>query len=98
METNLPQGWIECSLGEILTAKKGKKPASVINEPKAGYAPYILIDEMEGKLVRAYTNDPKVLIIDSDVRLETCILRVLNHQWYQHHKGQKYLAKFNKNT
>ena len=64
MENNLPQGWVECSLGEILTAKKGKKPASVINEPKAGYVPYILIDEMEGKPVRAYTNDPKVSIID----------------------------------
>jgi type I restriction enzyme S subunit len=64
MENNLPQGWVECSIGEILTAKKGKKPASVINEPKAGYVPYLLIDEMEGKPIRTYTNDPKVAIID----------------------------------
>jgi len=64
MENNLPKGWVECSLGEILVAKKGKKPASVINESKAGYVPYILIDEMEGKQIRAYTNDPKVSIID----------------------------------
>lgn len=64
MENNLPQGWVECSLGEILTAKKGKKPSSVINEPRAGYVPYILIDEMEGKPIRNYTNDPKVSIID----------------------------------
>ena len=64
MENNLKQGWVECSLGEILTAKKGKKPASVINDPKEGYVPYILIDEMEGKPIRTYTNDPKVSIID----------------------------------
>jgi len=64
MENNLKQGWVECSLGDILTAKKGKKPASVINEPKEGYVPYILIDEMEGKPIRTYTNDPKVSIID----------------------------------
>lgn len=64
MENSLPQGWVECSLGEILTAKKGKKPSSVINEPRAGYVPYILIDEMEGKPIRNYTNDPKVSIID----------------------------------
>ena len=63
MENNLPKGWIECSLGEILTAKKGKKPSSVITEPKAGYVPYILIDEMEGKPIRNYTNDQKVSII-----------------------------------
>lgn len=64
MENSLLQGWVECSLGEILTAKKGKKPSSVINEPRAGYVPYILIDEMEGKPIRNYTNDPKVSIID----------------------------------
>jgi type I restriction enzyme S subunit len=64
MENNLPDGWVECSLGEILNAKKGRKPLSVIYEPKTGYIPYILIDEMEGKPVRSYTNDPKVSIID----------------------------------
>lgn len=64
MENNLPKGWVECSLGEILTAKKGKKPSSVIGEPRTGYVPYILIDEMEGKPIRNYTNDPKVSIID----------------------------------
>ena len=64
MENNLPKGWVECSIGEILTAKKGKKPASTIDEPREGYVPYILIDEMEGKQIRTYTNDPKVSIID----------------------------------
>lgn len=64
MENNLPQGWVECSIGEILISKKGKKPSSTIDEPKQGYVPYILIDEMEGKPIRTYTNDPKVSIID----------------------------------
>lgn len=70
MENNIPKGWVICSLGEILTAKKGKKPSTVINEPRAGYIPYILIDEMEGKPIRTYTNDPKVSIInESEVLL-----------------------------
>ena len=64
MENNLPKGWVECSIGDILTAKKGKKPSSTISEPKDRYVPYILIDEMEGKPIRSYTNDPKVSIID----------------------------------
>jgi restriction endonuclease S subunit len=64
MENSLPQGWVECSLGKIVTAKKGKKPISVICEPREGYVPYILIDEMEGKPIRTYTNDPKVSIVD----------------------------------
>lgn len=64
MENNLPERWSECSLGEILTSKKGKKPSTVIQEPKTGYVPYILIDEMEGNPIRNYTNDPKVSIID----------------------------------
>jgi type I restriction enzyme S subunit len=64
MENSLPKGWVECSLGNIVIAKKGKKPAIVIEEARPGYVPYILIDEMEGKPVRSYTNDPKVSIID----------------------------------
>lgn len=64
MENNLPHGWVVCSIGEILTAKKGKKPSSTIDEPRKGFVPYILIDEMEGKSIRTYTNDPKVSIID----------------------------------
>jgi len=66
MENNIPQGWVECSLGEILIAKKGKKPTTTIDEPKPGYVPYILIDEMEGKPIRFYTNDPNVSVIDEN--------------------------------
>lgn len=70
MEKNLPKGWIECSIGDILISRKGKKPSSTIAEPKEGYLPYILIDEMEGKSVRAYTNDKSVpLVSKKDVLL-----------------------------
>jgi len=61
--SDLPKGWTECSLGEIIVSKKGKKPKSTIKEFRKGYIPYILIDEMEGKPIRAYTNDNSVQLI-----------------------------------
>lgn len=66
MEKQLPKNWVECSLGEIIKTKKGKKPNSTIDYPKEGYVPYILIDEMEGKPIRSYTNDPNVSIASED--------------------------------
>lgn len=70
MNNNLPKGWIECSIGEILISRKGKKPSSTISERKKGYLPYILIDEMEGKPVRGYTNDDSApLVTKKDVLL-----------------------------
>ena len=66
MEKQLPKNWVECSLGEIIKTKKGKKPNSTIDYPNEGYVPYILIDEMEGKPIRTYTNDPNVSIASED--------------------------------
>ncbi len=60
MENKLPDGWISSPLKDVVSSRKGKKPASVINHEKKGYDPYILIDELEGKPARAFTNDPKV--------------------------------------
>lgn len=60
MENNLPEGWTSCPLKDVVSSRKGKKPATVINHGKKGYDPYLLIDELEGKPVRAFTNDPKV--------------------------------------
>jgi len=60
----LPKNWVKCSLGEIISTKKGRKPDSTADFQKSGYIPYILIDEMEGKPVRAYTNDPKVSVVN----------------------------------
>ncbi len=60
MENNFPEGWSECSLGEIVLYRKGKKPSSLYDYPKEGTIPYILIDEMEGKLARYFTDDVKI--------------------------------------
>ena len=62
MSEALPQGWIATELGQIVFHRKGKKPENTIQTSKDGYVPYILIDEMEGKPIRAYTDDRTVPI------------------------------------
>lgn len=62
MSEILPKGWISTELGQIVLHRKGKKPESTIQTPKGGYVPYILIDEMEGKPTRSYTDDKTVPI------------------------------------
>jgi type I restriction enzyme S subunit len=70
MGNKKPNNWVEVSLGEIISTKKGKKPKSTIPEKSEGFVPYILIHEMEGGNVRAYTNDLKVPVAnESDVLL-----------------------------
>ena len=60
MGNKLPEGWTSCPLKDVVSSRKGKKPATVIDHEKKGYDPYLLIDELEGKPARAFTNDPKV--------------------------------------
>jgi len=60
MENKLPKGWNSCPLKDVVFSRKGKKPTTVIDHKKKGYDPYLLIDELEGKPARAFTNDPKV--------------------------------------
>jgi type I restriction enzyme S subunit len=62
MSEVLPNGWVETSLKDIVTYKKGRKPKNTIPEEKEGYIPYLLIDEMEGKPIRCYTDDDKIPI------------------------------------
>ena len=62
VRNNIPSSWVQVDLSEIVVARKGKKPLELSSEPKDGYCPYILIDEMEGRPIRSYTNDPKVPI------------------------------------
>jgi type I restriction enzyme, S subunit len=66
MENELPKGWEEINIGTIVSSKKGRKPSSVIDEPRKGLVPYILIDEMEGKPIRYYTNDPYVSLVTKE--------------------------------
>jgi len=60
MGNKLPRGWTSCPLKDVVSSRKGKKPETVIDYEKKGYDPYLLIDELEGKPTRAFTNDPKV--------------------------------------
>lgn len=66
MSEELPKGWIDTNLKQVVLHKKGKKPKETIPIPKDGYVPYILIDEMEGKPIRAFTNDEKVPVANED--------------------------------
>ena len=66
MRGETPKGWVNTSLEQVVLHKKGKKPKETIPNPRDGYVPYILIDEMEGKTVRAFTNDEKVPIANED--------------------------------
>lgn len=53
----LPRGWVWTKLENICIHKKGKKPKSAILKRKEGYFPYILIDQLEGKEPKLFTND-----------------------------------------
>ena len=66
MSRSLPVGWIEATLKDIVLHKKGKKPSKTVPENRNGYLPYVLIDEMEGKQVRAYTKDKNVPVADEN--------------------------------
>ena len=56
-ELELPKGWVETKLEEVVSSVKGKKPTNLSKKPEKGYLPYLLIDELEGKQIRNYTND-----------------------------------------
>jgi type I restriction enzyme S subunit len=55
--SDLPKGWAATNLSEVVIARKGKKPTILLSEKKDGCIPYILIDEMEGRPIRSFTND-----------------------------------------
>ncbi len=62
MSEMLPKGWGYTELKEIVFHRKGKKPKTTINSERKGFFPYLLIDEMEGKPIRSYTDDIRVPI------------------------------------
>lgn len=66
MNDTLPKGWIKASLKDVVVSRKGKKPKNLVSEKREGCFPYILIDEMEGKPIRKYTNDENVPIADKN--------------------------------
>lgn len=66
MSMGLPEGWVNATLKDIVLHKKGKKPSKTVTVNKNGYLPYVLIDEMEDKQVRAYTKDKNVPVADEN--------------------------------
>jgi len=62
----LPEGWEVDILKNIIIKRKGKKPTILFETKKEIAIPYILIDQMEGRPNRYYTNDDKVPIADED--------------------------------
>ena len=66
MNERLPNGWVNTNLKQVVLHKKGKKPKKTIPFSKDGYTPYILIEEMEGKSIRAYTDDKKVPVANEN--------------------------------
>jgi len=54
-ETNLPEGWMVCRLGEVVSSVKGKKPKNLVSDAQAGLIPYIDIRAFETGEYREYT-------------------------------------------
>ena len=54
MSDELPNGWASVRLEEIVTAKKGKKPAVLRDTPADGFVPYLDIHAIEKGVVRQF--------------------------------------------
>jgi type I restriction enzyme S subunit len=54
MSDELPQGWASARLEEIVTARKGKKPALLRDTPANGFVSYLDIHAIEKNVVRQF--------------------------------------------
>ena len=61
----LPQGWVECKLGDIVEYKKGKKPKVLQAEYSEGLLPYVDIKCFEKNIIENYTNSDDGVLIDN---------------------------------
>jgi type I restriction enzyme S subunit len=66
MSNTLPHGWFATPLDDVVTARKGKKPKTLHDNEAPGRVPYLLIDQMEGKPPRYFTDDQKVTVAGKD--------------------------------
>jgi type I restriction enzyme, S subunit len=53
----LPKGWVETKIGDIITSVKGKKPKILVKTISKNNFPYINIKAFEKKIFDEYTND-----------------------------------------
>ena len=66
MSDELPKGWASTRLEEIVTKKKGKKPAILRDTPAEGYVPYLDIHAIEKNVVREYAEVKSSKIASKD--------------------------------
>jgi type I restriction enzyme, S subunit len=66
MSVELPKGWASARLEEIVTKKKGKKPAVLRDTPAEGFVPYLDIHAIEKNVVREYAEAKSSKIATKD--------------------------------
>lgn len=66
MSDELPKGWASARLEEIVTKKKGKKPAILRDTPAEGFVPYLDIHAIEKSVVREYAEVKSSKIASKD--------------------------------
>ena len=66
MSDELPKGWASARLEEIVTKKKGKKPAILRDTPAEGFVPYLDIHAIEKNVVREYAEVKSSKIASKD--------------------------------
>jgi type I restriction enzyme S subunit len=66
MSDELPQGWASARLEEIVTKKKGKKPAVLRDTPAEGFIPYLDIRAIEKNVIREYAEVKSSKIASKD--------------------------------
>ena len=53
----LPKGWVETKLGDIVSLVKGKKPKVFHEKDSINNIPYITIKAFEKNIIEKYTNN-----------------------------------------
>jgi type I restriction enzyme S subunit len=61
-----PQGWAVAPLSDVVLARKGKKPTVLHETNGPGRQPYLLIEQMEGKPARFFTDDSKMVVANKN--------------------------------
>ena len=56
-ELELPKGWFETILGDVINSVKGKKPKTLGEKNSKNKIPYITIKAFEKKIFEQFTND-----------------------------------------
>ncbi len=64
MKNNLPRGWVECELGDLVYYKKGKKPKKLYSENDNGLLPYVDIKCFEKNVIENYAQVDDGILID----------------------------------